>query len=70
MKSKCGAQEPDQRSFVLILDAGDEAFASISRFAEREGLHGVSLTAFGAFEKAKVGWFDPKECMHKPIPID
>jgi predicted DNA-binding protein with PD1-like motif len=69
MKSKCVAQEPDQRIFVLILDAGEEAFASISRFAEREGLHGASLTALGAFEKAKVGWFDPKERTYKSIPI-
>jgi uncharacterized protein len=70
MKSKCVAQEPDQRTFVLILDAGEEAFASISRFAEREGLHGASLTALGAFEKAKVGWFDPKERTYRPIPIE
>jgi uncharacterized protein len=47
MKSKCVAQEPDQRIFVLILDAGEEAFASISRFAEREGMQGASLTALG-----------------------
>ena len=61
MKSKCVAQEASQRTFVLILDPGEEAFGEIGRFAERERLDGAALTALGAFERAKLGWFDPKE---------
>jgi catechol 2,3-dioxygenase-like lactoylglutathione lyase family enzyme len=44
---------------TMGVDAGEEAFATISRFAEQEGLDGAALTALGAFERAKLGWFDP-----------
>lgn len=70
MKSKCVAQEGNQRTFVLIVDSGEEAFASISRFAEQERLDGAALTALGAFERAKLGWFDPQEKKYRPIPVN
>lgn len=69
MKSKCVAQDADQRTFVLILDQGEEAFACISRFAEQNNLTAASLTALGAFESAKVGWFDIAERKYQPIPV-
>ncbi|WP_158930852.1 PPC domain-containing DNA-binding protein [Acidisphaera sp. S103] len=69
MKSKCVAQEADQRTFVLILDQGEEAFACISRFAEQNNLTAASLTALGAFESAKVGWFDIGERKYHPISV-
>lgn len=69
MKSKLVAQEADQRTFVLILDLGEEAFASITRFAEQEHLDGASLTALGAFERAKVGWFDAGKKEYRSIPV-
>jgi hypothetical protein len=69
MKSKCVAQESDQRTFVLILDQGEEAFASISRFAEQTRIAGASLTALGAFESAKVGWFDIEKREYHPLPV-
>jgi hypothetical protein len=70
MKSKCVAQEANQRTLVLILASGEEAFASISRFAEQEKLDGAALTALGAFERAKLGWFDPKEKKYHSIPVE
>ncbi|MGH7032040.1 MAG: PPC domain-containing DNA-binding protein, partial [Stellaceae bacterium] len=47
-----------ERTFVLILDPGDEAFTTIARFAASEGLSAASLTALGAFSGATVGWCD------------
>jgi predicted DNA-binding protein with PD1-like motif len=70
VKFKCVAQEASQRTFVLILDPGEEVFGEIGRFAERERLDGAALTALGAFERTKLGWFDPKEKKHRSIPID
>jgi len=69
MKSKCVAQESDQRTFVLILDRGEEVFACISQFAEREKIAAASLTALGAFESATVGWFDMEARKYHPIPV-
>jgi hypothetical protein len=70
MKSKLVAESAGERTFVLILDPGEEAFATISRFAEEEGLSAASLTALGAFEKATVGWFDLKQKTYRKIPIE
>lgn len=55
MKSKCAAQESDQRSFVLIQVQGEEAFGSISRCAEQMNIAGASPTALDTFESARLG---------------
>jgi uncharacterized protein len=48
----------------------EEAFAAITEFAGREKLHGASLTALGAFERAVVGWFDIGAKKYRNIPVD
>lgn len=70
MKSKLVAGASDERTFVLVLDPGDEAVAAITRFARDKGVGGASVTALGAFERAKVGWFDLAAREYRPIPID
>ena len=59
-----------ERTFVLVLDPGDEALTSISRFAIEMELKAASLTAIGAFERATVGWFDLKRRAYRPIAIE
>lgn len=68
MRSK-SIQEGPSRVFVLILDQGEEAFAAITEFANRERIDGASITAVGAFSEAKVGWFDPAAKKYKPIVV-
>lgn len=70
MKSKLVSREPGKKTYVLVLDSGEEAFSAITRFAVQEGMDGASLTAIGAFERAKVGWLNPDTWEYKPIPID
>ena len=70
MKSKLVAQNGGERTFVLILDPGDEAFTRISKFAETERLSAASLTALGAFSNATVGWFDLAAKSYRKIPVD
>jgi len=70
MKSELVWEKAGERTFVLILDAGEEAFAAITEFARREKLRGASLTALGAFERAVVGWFDMNEKKYRNIPVD
>jgi uncharacterized protein len=70
MKSKLVAQNGGERTFVLILDPGDEAFTTISKFAEEERLSAASLTALGAFSNATVGWFDLAARTYRMIPVD
>ncbi len=70
MKSKLVWEKAGERTFVLILDAGDEAFAAITEFAGGEKLLGASLTALGAFERATVGWFDIDAKKYRDIRVD
>jgi len=69
MKSKLVWENAGERTFVLILDTGEEAFAAISDFAAKSQLAGASLTALGAFEHATVGWFDLARKTYRPIEI-
>jgi uncharacterized protein len=68
MKSKVVVDERE-RTFVLILDQAEEAFQTLSKFADRERITGASVTAIGAFEHAKVGWFDFSAKHYKSISV-
>jgi predicted DNA-binding protein with PD1-like motif len=54
---------------VAILKSGEEAFATLTKFATDAGITAASLTAIGAFEKATVGWFDFEKKTYKKIDI-
>lgn len=69
MKSKLVAANAGERVFVVILDPGEEAFATLGDFARSENLSAASLTALGAFSRATVGWFDPQQKTYRKIEI-
>jgi predicted DNA-binding protein with PD1-like motif len=68
MKSKSVASG-EERTFVLILDQGEEAFQAITEFANKQNISGASVSAVGAFAEAKVGWFDLAAKTYKPIGV-
>jgi predicted DNA-binding protein with PD1-like motif len=68
MRSK-SVKEGSNRVFVLVLDQGEEAFAAINAFANRERIEGASITAVGAFSEARVGWFDLAAKKYRPIVV-
>lgn len=70
MQSKLVWSDAGERTFVLVLASGEEAFAAVTAFAAETRLSGASLTALGAFEHATVGWFDLKKKTYRPIEID
>src|ERR1700759_4003559 len=69
MKSKLLSEGQNARTFVIVLDAGDEAFKAISDFAAKESITAAALTAIGAFERATVGWFDFATKTYRKIPV-
>jgi uncharacterized protein len=69
MQSKLVAESAGERTYVLILDPGEEAFSAISEFAGTERLGAASLTALGAFSEATVGWFDLAGKTYRKIPV-
>jgi uncharacterized protein len=68
MKSK-SVTDDLERTFILILDEGEEAFETITAFANREKISGATVTAIGAFAHARVGWFDLAARSYKPIDV-
>jgi len=58
------------RQHVVVLDAGEEAFAALTKFANDEGLSAASLTAIGAFERATIGWFDLAAKSYRKIEVN
>ena len=70
MKSRLVWQQAGERTFVLVLASGEEAFSAISDFAANNRLSGASLTALGAFERVSVGWFDIAAKAYRAIEIE
>ena len=64
------ASEHDGRTFVLIPDQGEEALAAMTAFANEQAINAASVAAIGAFESARVGWFDLAAKRYSPISID
>jgi predicted DNA-binding protein with PD1-like motif len=70
MKSKVVSAEAGSRTTVVVLDSGEEAFGTLTRFANEAGISGASFTAIGAFENAVVGWFDFATKSYKKIKVE
>ena len=70
MKSKLVTAKEEAQVHVVVLDSGEEAFATLARFAGEAGISAASLTAIGAFERATVGWFDFASKSYRKIEVN
>lgn len=50
--------EVPERTFVVVLDSGDEVVSTLERFAAENSLTASRLTAIGAFSDVTLGYFD------------
>jgi predicted DNA-binding protein with PD1-like motif len=69
MHAKLVWQNGGERTYVVVLESGEEAFSALSAFAVTSGLEAASLTAIGAFERATVGWFDLLRKSYRRIEV-
>ncbi len=69
MESKVINEAPE-RTFALVLASGDEAMASLLRFANDHALTAAHFTAIGAFERATLGYFDWQAKDYVRIAVD
>lgn len=69
MKHKLLADDAGERTFILVLDEGDEAFGCITAFAEGEGVTAASITAIGAFRVAAIAFFEFQTKNYRKIPV-
>jgi predicted DNA-binding protein with PD1-like motif len=68
MKSKLINDGP-QKTYVLVLDKGDEAVGCIEGFARDHGLSAAQITGIGAFSDATLGFFDWETKDYRKIPV-
>jgi predicted DNA-binding protein with PD1-like motif len=70
MRHKLLAEEAGERAFILVLDTGEEAFSSISTFANEQGIAAASVTAIGAFQSATIAFFEFETKEYRNIQVD
>jgi predicted DNA-binding protein with PD1-like motif len=58
------------RTFVVVMDTGDEAMAALKQFAHEEAVSGAGLTAIGAFGRASILYFDWEAKQYRRIPVE
>jgi predicted DNA-binding protein with PD1-like motif len=57
------------RTFVVVMESGDEAMAELKRFAHEEAITGAGLTAIGAFSGAGIAYFDWQAKEYRKIAV-
>lgn len=70
MKHKLLASDAGERTFILVLDEGDEAFRCITNFAEKHDVTAASITAIGAFRSATIAFFEFETKDYRKIPVE
>ena len=70
MKSTLIDQHAGLRTFVVVLETGDEAVTSLTAFATGQRLGGSHLTAIGAFSRAVVAYFAWPTKRYQHVSID
>jgi predicted DNA-binding protein with PD1-like motif len=59
-----------ERTIALVFDSGDEAMATLARFANELEIGAARFTAIGAFSRAVLGYFDWQRKDYDRIPVD
>ncbi|AOF94406.1 PPC domain-containing DNA-binding protein [Sinorhizobium sp. RAC02] len=70
MQHKLLANDAGERTYILVLDEGDEAFKCITDFAESENVTAASITAIGAFRSATIAFFEFENRNYRKIPVE
>jgi len=58
-----------QRTYVLVLETGEEVIKTLTSFAQANALYACQFTAIGAFRKATLGFFDFSKKDYKKIEV-
>ena len=69
MRSRLVHESDGQRTFVMVLETGEEAMSVLKRFAEEQQLAAAQITAIGAFREAVISYFDWETKDYLKIPV-
>jgi len=61
--------EDEPKTFVVVLETGDEIANALQQFAISQGLSGSSFKAIGALSYAKLGWFNWETKKYDPACV-
>jgi predicted DNA-binding protein with PD1-like motif len=70
MKVALLEQHGGERTFIVVLETGDEAMSALKSFAKTERLRGSHFTAIGAFSRAVVAFFEWTTKQYRHVSID
>jgi len=69
VRSKLIHDANGERTFAVILEAGDEIMASLNIFATENNLEAATFKAIGALSEATLAYFDWDKGEYLPIPV-
>jgi predicted DNA-binding protein with PD1-like motif len=69
MRSKLIRDQGPVRTFVVVLDPGEEVVACLRTFATEENLIAAQVTAIGALSDVVLGFFDPEAKAYHATPV-
>ncbi|KAB2671712.1 DNA-binding protein [Brucella tritici] len=70
MQSKLLSETGGQRTYVVVLDPGEEVLSTLTGFVREHRLTAASVSAIGAFRRAMLGFFDLDGQEYEHIPVD
>lgn len=70
MQSKLLHDADGQQTYAIILSTGDEVSACLKSFATEAGLQAASFKAIGAFQSARLAFFDWEAKSYIPIEVN
>lgn len=70
MKFKLVHEHEGKRTFVVVFDSGDEAFAGLTAFANEHHIGAASISGIGALKDVTLGYFDWPTRKYQRIPVN
>jgi hypothetical protein len=70
MQSRLLADGNGLRTFVLVMETGDEAMSCIRAFANQEHLAAAQFSGIGAFSRATLNYFDWERKEYRGNPVN
>jgi predicted DNA-binding protein with PD1-like motif len=69
MRSKLLHAANGQKTFVLVMQSGDEAMNCLQEFVKKERISAAQFTGIGALSAAELSYFDWEQKRYQPIPV-
>jgi predicted DNA-binding protein with PD1-like motif len=69
MKGQIVSNDDGVKTHVVVLETGEEAFETLTKYVNDAGIEAASVTAIGAFERATVAFYEYEKKNYKNIPV-